>query len=168
MTMQEEHADDRQALRALLIDMEYALLTTHAADGALVSRPLQLLQVDDACTLWFFTSASSAKVEEISRDARVNIAFADPSAKRFLSISGRGEVRADRTKADELWSAAQTIFYPHGRDDPSLALLRVRPESAHYWDGNESAWGLLKKFGKAMLLREASDLGSSAQLDFGA
>lgn len=47
----------------------------------------------------------------------------------------------------------------------SLTLLCVTPESAHYWDGNESPWGLLKKFGKAVLLREASDLGSSRQLD---
>lgn len=156
---------DRNTLRELLGSMQYALLTTHAPDGALVSRPLQLLQADGDNVLWFFTSAASAKVDEIARDARVNVAFAEPSSRRFLSISGRAALLTDRAKVDELWSAAQTIFYPHGRDDPALTLLRVIPDSAHYWDGDESPWGLLKKFGKAVLLRQASDLGHSGQLD---
>lgn len=165
---QEGRAGEWQTLRALLSDIDYALLTTRAADGTLVSRPPQLLQVDTLCTLWFFTSKTSAKVEEIRRDRRVNIAIADPAKKRFCSISGSGEILVDEAKADELWGASQRIFYPHGRDDPSLALVRVTAESAYYWDGNESAWGLLKKFGRAVLLHEPSDLGSSAQLDFGA
>jgi len=158
---------DREMLHALLSGMEYALLTTRAADGALVSRPLQLLQTDAACALWFFTSATSGKVDEIRADAHVNVAFSDPSKKIFLSISGDASVIDDRAKADALWSAAQKIFYPNGPDDPSLTLLRIVPHTAHYWDGNESSWGLLKKFGKAVLLREASDLGTSAQLDVG-
>jgi general stress protein 26 len=151
----------------LLAGMEYALLTTHASDGALVSRPLQLLQADAACALWFFTSATSGKVDEIRADARVNVAFADPSKKIFLSISGNASIIDDRARAEALWSPAQQIFYPQGSDDPALTLLRIVPHTAYYWDGNESAWGLLKKFGKAVLLREASDLGTSAQLDVG-
>lgn len=162
--MESQH-HERESLRELLGSLQYALLTTRAPDGALVSRPLQLLQIDADDALWFFTSVASAKVDEIAHDARVNVAFAESSNKRFLSISGRAAILSDRTKIDELWSAAQTIFYPHGRDDPSLALLRVMPDSAHYWDGNESPWGLLKKFGKAVLLRRASDLGHSTQLD---
>jgi general stress protein 26 len=161
----ESRDHDRDTLRALLSGMEYAMLATRAADGALVSRPLQLLQVDAACMLWFFTSATSGKLEEIRTDARVNVAFADPSRKIFLSISGNASVIDDRAKAEALWSAAQKIFYPMGPDDPSLTLLCIVPHTAHYWDGNESTWGLLKKFGKAVLLREASDLGTSAQLD---
>ena len=157
--------DDRDTLRELVVSMPYALLTTHAPDGALVSRPLQLLQVDSDGGLWFFTSAASAKVAEIAADARVNLAFAEPSNKRFLSISGRAAIFADRARIDALWSAAQTIFYPYGREDPSLTLLCVTPESAHYWDGNESPWSLLKKFGKAVLLGQASDLGRTTQLD---
>jgi len=160
----EPDAGARQ-LRELLHGMEYALLTTHQADGALTSRPLQLLDVDDAGVLWFFTSLASAKADELRRDARVNLAFADPAARVFVSISGSAEVLVDPARADALWRASQKVFFPHGAQDPTLGVLKVVAHSARYWDGNESMLGLLLKYGKAVLRAESSDLGSSGELE---
>ena len=46
--------------------------------------------------------------------------------------------------------------------------LKITPLTARYWDGNESPFGLLLKFGKAVLRHEASDLGESRDIDLGA
>jgi general stress protein 26 len=154
-----------ELLKRLLEDIEYAMLTSRARDGALDSRPVQVLQIDADAAIWFFTNAASGKVEEISADAHVNLAFADTSHKRFVSVAGNAEIIADPQKIDELWTPSQTVFFPRGRSDPSLALLKVAPGSARYWNGNESALGMLLKFGKAVLRREASDLGVSGRLD---
>ena len=154
-----------ETLKRLVAGIDYAMLTSRARDGALDSRPVQVLQVDARATIWFFTNAASGKVDEIGVDARVNLAFADTSRKRFVSVAGTGEIIVDEQKIDELWTPAQTIFFPSGRDDPSLVLLKVTPTFARYWDGNESALGVLLKFGKAVLRGEASDLGVSGRLD---
>lgn len=151
-------------LHELLRGMEYGLLTTHQCDGALTSRPLQLLEIDAAGTLWFFTSVASAKADELRRDARVNLSFADPSARAFVSISGHAEILVDRARAAALWRVGQKVFFPLGADDPALGLLKVVPQAARYWDGNESVLGLLLKYGKAVLRSEASDLGSSGEV----
>ena len=159
---------DRETLRQWLAGFEYAMLTTRTRDGALDSRPVEVMQVDADCAIWFFTNQTSDKVAQIQDEAHVNLALASDARKIFVSVSGLAALVADRHKLDELWRPQQTIFFPHGRDDPSLVLLRVRPTSARYWDGNESAPGLVLKFGKALLRGQASDLGSSARLDFDA
>lgn len=156
---------DRQRLNELLTSIEYAMFTARSRSGELISRPLQTLQVDEDGSIWFFTSAGSAKLDDVSADARVNLSYADPAQKRFVSIVGMAAVETDERKIAELWSPAQTVFFPLGRDDPSLVLLRVTPASARVWDGRESMLGLLLKFGKAVLRGEASDLGQREDID---
>ena len=154
-----------EILKSLVAGIEYAMLTSHARDGALDSRPVQVLQIDADAVFWFFTNVASDKVDEIRGDPQVNLAFADIARKRFVSVAGNAQFIVDQAKIDELWTPAQMIFFPLGRDDPSLALLKVVPDSARYWDGNESALGMLLKFGKAVLHGEPSDLGASGRLD---
>jgi len=148
----------------LLGEIEYAMLTTRSRDGSFNCRPLQTLQIDAQATFWFFTNTGSDKCADIRNDARVNLAYADPARKIFVAIAGQAELLVDRAKIDELWTPAQLVFFPKGCDDPALTLLKFTPESARYWDGNESMAGVLLKLGKALLLGEASDLGASGRL----
>jgi len=158
-------ADTRQhEIQTLLADIEYAMLTTRSRDGSFNCRPLQTLQIDAHAAFWFFTNIGSDKCADVRADPRVNLSYADPSRKIFVAISGQAELPVDRAKIDELWTPAQLLFFPQGRDDPSLSLLKITPNTARYWDGNESMAGVLLKLGKALLLGEASDLGASGRL----
>ena len=159
-------AETRETFGSWVAGFEYAMLTTRAGDGALDSRPVQILQVDDDCAIWLFTNAASEKVAAIAADPHVNLAFVGAAKKIFVSVSGMAETVHDARKIDELWTAAQTVFFPQGRDDPALVLVRIMPISARYWNGNEPVLGLLLKFGKALLRGEPSDLGTSARVDF--
>jgi general stress protein 26 len=150
---------------ALLASIEYAMLITRSRDGSFNCRPLQTLQIDAHATFWFFTNTGSDKCADVGNDPCVNLAYADPTRRIFVAIAGRAELLVDRAKIDELWTPAQLVFFPRGRDDPALTLLKVTPERARYWDGNESMAGVLLKLGKALLLGEASDLGASGPLN---
>jgi len=153
------------ALRRIAAQFEFAMLTTVRSDGFLVGRPLQVLQIDAADAVWFFTSAASDKVGDIGCDAHVGLAFSDPQRKIFIDVSGVAEILVDRAKIDELWRPAQLIFFPGGREDASLALLRVTPHAGRYWNGNESVLGLVLKWSRALIRRERSDLGRCVNLD---
>jgi general stress protein 26 len=158
-------ADTRQhEVLARLAEIEYAMLTTRSRDGSFNCRPLQTLQIDAHSTFWFFTNTGSEKCADVRSDPRVNLAYADPARKIFVAIAGQAELVIDRAKIDELWTAAQLVFFPGGPDDTTLTLLKITPDSVRYWDGNESTAGVLLKFGKALLLGEASDLGASGRL----
>jgi len=77
-------------------------------------------------------------VHEIDRDHQVNLSYAQPDDNRYVSISGRANLVRDRSKIDELWSPFLKAWFPDGKDDPRVALLRVDVEQAEYWDAPSS------------------------------
>jgi general stress protein 26 len=155
---------DLHKLGALINDIDVAMLTTRAADGSLVSRPLQTLKLDSEGEIIFFTAAKSHKVEELTEDHSVNLAYADKAENRFVSVRGRARMDRDHDTIDELWSPAQKIFFPDGKDDPNLMVLRVRVRDANYWEGPSNVLTRAFDFAKAMLDDSPSDLGTRGHL----
>lgn len=122
----------------LIGDVEVAMLTTVDAHGALQSRPLATVKIDEPDgDLWFFTAKDSPKVEQIQREQHVNLAYADPRSGTYVSVNGVATLSQDRKRIDELWSPLQRAWFPHGKDDPKLTLLRVRVVQAQYWSHAE-------------------------------
>lgn len=130
-----ERAEHIAKLAELIKDVRIAMLTTTRADGRLVSRPLGTQEVEFDGDLWFATAADSAKVAEIGANPYVNVSYASTSANTFVSVSGRAEVLDDRARIEQMWSPAMKLFFPGGKDDPNLRLIRVNAETAEYWDG---------------------------------
>ncbi len=156
----ENHATaDLRRLGELIDGIDTAMLTTRAFDGSMVSRPLQTLSFDSSGELVFFTGADSHKIEELAENPDVNLSYAHPKAQRYVSIRGRARIDRDRKTIDELWSNPQKIFFPQGKDDPNLIVLRIRVQDAAYWEtaGNFVARAL--DFAKGMLSNNPPDLG---------
>jgi general stress protein 26 len=70
---------DRRKVGELIRAIRVAFLTTVDHDGRFHAGPVQTLQVDADETLWFFTDWSSPKVDELHRDVRVSLGYADPA-----------------------------------------------------------------------------------------
>lgn len=137
----DERADNIRHLAAMIEDIEIAMLTTVATDGHLVSRPLGTQDAAFDGVLWFATEAGSGKAAEIRANPQVNVAYAAPGKNRYVSVAGRASLVDDRQKIDELWSPAMQLFFPDGKDDANLRLIRVEVESAEYWDGPGTVFG---------------------------
>lgn len=56
---------DLAHVAALIDDIPIAMLTTTEADGALTSRPMAVLEMDEQGALWFFTDSRSSKTEQL-------------------------------------------------------------------------------------------------------
>ena len=65
-----------------------------------------------------------------------------------MSVVGTGEVVRDIELAKSLWSEPMRAWFAKGPEDPNLAVVKVRIESAEYWDSPSStmvyAYGYLK------------------------
>jgi general stress protein 26 len=120
-------------LKQLIGAIEIALLTTVDGEGHFHTRPVQTMAVEVDGTLWFFTDARSEKAFELMRDVRLSLGYADPKRRRYVAISGSGQLLRDPNKARELWSMEQRAYYPDGPEDERLAILRVQIERAEYW-----------------------------------
>jgi general stress protein 26 len=70
-----------------------------------------------------------------------------------------GEVRQDNDRAliDKLWGKDVEAWFPGGKDDPNLALLRLDVESAELWETDISVSGRIKMlFGGTITPGESS------------
>lgn len=130
---------DLKKLRKLIKGARVAMLTTVAPDGFLRSRPMATLKAPFEGDLWFFTRASAPKADEIRDNDHVNVSFSDGDDDRYLSISGTASLVRDTARLEELWSGRLKNWFPAGKKDPDLALLRVRVDRAEYWDAKTAA-----------------------------
>lgn len=153
-------------LAELIDGIKVAMLTTVAANGELVSRPLQTRKREFDGDLWFMTSADSGKVDELIANPHVNLAYADPEQTRYVSITGAAQLVRDRAQIEALWDDAfDPLYFKQGRDDPDIALIRVRAHTAEAWTAGSNTISRLFNFVRARLTGDGSALGRHAHAD---
>lgn len=126
----------RDKVFEMIKDIKFALMTSYDAEtGRLHSRPMtpQNLKTFDG-TLWFFTGKDSEKTQELRENTISQLNFAANGKNDYVSISGRASVVHDQTKIDELWSEPMKAWFPEGKTDPNLTLIRFDAEEAEFWD----------------------------------
>jgi general stress protein 26 len=135
--------DTQKHLYELIKDFDEAMLVTRTGNGALHARPMAVAELKPDADAYFATSIDSPKIVEIEAEPQALITFQDSS--RFASINGKAVVVRDRAKIDALWSEAWRMWFPKGKDDPTLCLLKIEAISGEYWD-NSGAKGLRYAF----------------------
>lgn len=118
--------------------IEFGMFTTMDSSRILSSRPLTNQQIDGDGNMWFFTSDDTAFIHELLTNPQVSVTFSDIHEGVYVSVSGRAELLRDHRKADELWNPMLKGFFPGGSRDPHLALIKVKIQSAEYWDAHTS------------------------------
>lgn len=162
--MEDKRQEALEKLKSLTEGIDFCMLTT-IDGGQLRSRPMSTQEMDDSGDLWFFTSDQTHKVEEIEKDNRVNTAYSKPSDNVYVSISGTAELSKDREKIEELWNPVLKAWFPKGLEDPHLALLKVKIESAEYWDSPSSTLVQLAGFVKALVTGQSAKGGENEKIN---
>lgn len=165
METKPQNNEQLEKIRKLVGDIRIGMLTTIDEAGHLVSRPMAAQQLDETGTLWFFTSKTAPKVKQIEgHERQVNVTFASVSDADYVSISGTADEVDDRAKIDELWNSQVKAWFPDGKDDPDLALLKVRIHLAEYWDSNDSTMVRLFQQAKAVLTGTTPKMGENEKI----
>jgi general stress protein 26 len=153
------HAEEIAKVAELMKKARIAILTTIDHTGALVSRPLAMQDAEFDGQLWFFTQDPSPKVDDIAAHANVNVSM--EAGNGWVSIAGTASISHDQAKIDELWNKFAEAWFPEGREDPTLALIRVDADTVEYWAAEEPrAVTLLKTVG-AMVTGGTPDVPES-------
>ena len=152
-------------LHKLIGEIPIAMLTTTTADGTLISRPLQTLEFDAEHVLWFATDANSEKAAEIKANPHIGLSYADRRDNSYVSISGPARILRDPQKLDELWTPSMSIFFPQGKEDPDLVLIRVEIERAEYWDGPGTLVGKMLYLAAAALTGNPGVMTDNAKVE---
>ncbi|MVA75325.1 pyridoxamine 5'-phosphate oxidase [Auraticoccus sp. F435] len=132
-----------QKVAELMKDARIAMVTSVAADGRLVSRPLSVQQVEFDGDLWFFVDREAELLQQVLTQPQVNVAL--QSKDSWVSVSGTASLVEDPARARELWNpVAAAWFDAEGStdtdaDDPGPAelgavLVKVDGSTAEYWE----------------------------------
>jgi general stress protein 26 len=119
-----------ETIRNLIKGIDIAMLTSVTEQG-LVSRPMKTQEVEFDGDLWFLTMKDTDKYDELIHNPNVNVAYV---GKSYVSIRGTVELVDDRQKIKEFWNMAYEKFLQTSSDDPNLILIKVKVETAEYWE----------------------------------
>lgn len=120
-------------------------------NGELDSRPMGAIQVDEAGDIWFFSGKSSNKNRQLQADPRAYLMFIESGKQHYLSLTTEVAIVHDQQKVDELWNGFMNAWFPGGKQDPEISLLRASVVSGYYWDEKDGHLiGMLKAGLKAL------------------
>ncbi len=160
-----ERSTDVHALRSIIDDIEIAMLTTRDGNGEMQSRPLQTQKMGNDNVLWFITRDTTSAARHATSTSQVCLCYTSAERQSFAAVYGRMECLRDRAMLEQLWTPAHKIFFPEGREDPGLVLLKVVPERADIWEGPSGWVSRSLAFAAAFLTKDPGKLGSKRHVE---
>ncbi|MFD0727578.1 pyridoxamine 5'-phosphate oxidase family protein [Lysobacter brunescens] len=127
-----------QALWKSIKSDRTVMLGIHGADDGHM-RPMTAQFEAPGSDIWFFTSADNHLVELLPDSGAEGVAtFTAKDHGIFATLHGRLRVDTDPAIVDRLWNPFVAAWYEHGKDDPTLRLLRFEPAHAQVWENDSS------------------------------
>jgi len=124
-------AEAEEKLWEIVEESEIALFITQA-DGYPRVRPMTLIAYEEDGGVWFATSKSSRKIEEIQKNPKVTVCFLDLEGSAYAQLFGRAEVIEDREIKEEFWDEEWKEYW-EGPEDPDYVLIHVQVSKAEYY-----------------------------------
>lgn len=88
---------------------------------------------DKAGSFYFFTTKDTQLVRAMGQRHDAFATFAAKGHDLFASLHGELVLDNNRATIDRLWNRFVAAWYPGGKDDPSLQLLRFDPQLGQVW-----------------------------------
>lgn len=127
-----------------LHDINIVMLSTHAADGNIATRPMHhAAKADYGGVSYYFALEGTGAVADIARNPLVGLSLQGRGGiigqRPFLmTVEGTAELTQDRDALVAHWSEDLTRWFAKDVDTPGLTLITVHATRIHYWDGDEA------------------------------
>ena len=160
-----QHQEAIQKMKELAEDVKFCMLATTDSTNNLYGRPMTTMQIEDDGTIWFFTSDHTKSAVKAKEDEKVCLNYAHPGKSTYLTVQGTSHLVKDKKKMEELWTPVLKAWFPNGLEEQDIALLKVTPEQAHYWDTDASKLVVLFSMMKSAITGTTGDTGNHGELN---
>jgi general stress protein 26 len=94
--------------------------------------------------IYFFTAKDAHLARALEQQHEAFATFASKDHELFASLHGQLRLDNDREVIDRLWNRFVAAWYPGGKDDPNLQLLRLDPEHGRIWLNENNVFAGIK------------------------
>ena len=151
-------------LKELAEKIKVCMFCTNLTTSPFSTRPMGLSEVDADGKFWFLSAANSNKNQEIKQDEKVQLVFSDPSNSHFLNVFGEADVFDDEKSIERAWTPLAKAWFPEGKEDLNLTVIKVHPLDAYYWDTKDGKMITLLKIATAAITGTVTDAGIEGKL----
>lgn len=130
------------------------------------SQPMTAFREEETGTIWFFTRDDT----DLARDAAVGgqsamFTYGSKDQEVWACIHGELSVSHDQERIDRYWNPIVAAWYPGGKDDPHLTLLRFEADDGRIWVSKSGPVRFLFEVAKANLTKTLPDAGGVADVN---
>jgi general stress protein 26 len=156
--------DAVEKLKEMAEKIKVCMFCTNLGIAPLSIRPMGISEVDTDGKFWFLSACNSNKNQEIKQDEKVQLIFSDPANYHFLSVFGEADIFDDEKSIEKAWTPLAKAWFPDGKEDLNLTVIKVHPLDAYYWDTKDGKMISLLKIATAALTGTSMDGGVEGKL----
>jgi general stress protein 26 len=136
------------------------------ADARQHFQPMTAFAERDEGAIWFFTRNDTDLATAVGQGEDQAMFVVQSKDQDFQGCIGGAltEIR-DQARIDRYWNPMVAAWYPDGKDDPSLTLLRFDVRDAEVWISKGGAVRLAWEIAKANISGTTPDVGTQRHLD---
>ncbi len=135
--------------------------------GAHDLQPMTAFTEQDDSVIWFFTRNDTDLAREVAAHGDGRLVFNSPDDKLFADVTGELAIDHDAARIDRYWNPVVAAWYPDGKDDPHLTLLRFAPQRGQIWASKQGLARFAFEITRANVTKTEPRLGGTSKVDFG-
>jgi general stress protein 26 len=133
-------------------------------DHAQHMQPMAPHSAREERAIWFYTKKSSDIARAAERGGVVHLCLVTDDYQACLN--GNLTTTYSRDHVDRYWSTLVEAWYPGGKDDADLTMLRFAPHTAAIWASTGSTLKFGWEIAKAISAGEEPDVGYTTHVTF--
>jgi len=119
-------------------------------------------------TIWFFSRDDTDFAKEVAGGGQMGMfTYQAEDEEVYACIHGQLSIDQDRSKIDKYWNSVVAAWYPEGKDDPHLTLVRFDGQDGRVWVTKEGGLGFGFKVLKANVTKTEPDVGGVSDVNLG-
>ena len=116
-------------------------------------------------TIWFFTRRDTELVRKLVQGGKAMFNLVAKDRDLWACIGGVITEQHDGERIEKYWNPVVAAWFPDGKDDPELTLLRLDADDAEVWISQKGPIRFAFEIAKANLTDSEPDLGQHARLN---
>jgi general stress protein 26 len=145
--------------------VRFGMLGLSGAAPAHHFQPMTAFCERDTGQIWFFTRTDTDLARDAQKAGEAMFIVQAKDQAFQACIRGRLAQQLDRDRIERYWGPVVAAWYPEGREDPRLTMLRFDVSDAHVWLSEANPVSFAVQIARAHMTGREPDLGQSAAVD---